>query len=75
LRRLKKIDNIKIQNILKLKTNKQEEKEEQANLYIISTLNAKFFNFDFALFNIFLRAIKELLQRFSFKLIFAKTSE
>jgi hypothetical protein len=61
LQKLKAIDNIKAQNILKLKTNKQEKKKEQVDSYITFAFNDKFFNLDFALFKIFSRIIKELL--------------
>jgi len=73
LQSLKAISNIKVQNILKLKTNKQKEKKKRVNLYITFAFNNKFFNFNFALFEIFSRAIKELLQNFFFELAFAKT--
>jgi hypothetical protein len=75
LQKLKTINNIKAQNILKLKTNKQEEKKKQVNLYVTFALNNKFFNFDFALFEIFSQIIKEFLQNFLSKLAFAKTSK
>jgi hypothetical protein len=64
LQKLKAINNVKAQNILKLKMNKKEKKKKQANLYVNLALNDKFSNFDFALFEIFSRTIKEFLQNF-----------
>jgi len=75
LQKLKVISNVKAQNILKLKTNKREKKQEQVNSYVTFVSNNKFFNFDFVLFEMFFRTIKELLQNFFFKLVFAKTSK
>jgi len=68
------MSDIKAQNILKLKTNEREKKEELTNSHTILDLNTKFFDFDFALFDMSLRAIKELLQNFSFELTLARTS-
>jgi hypothetical protein len=64
LQKLKAINNVKAQNILKLKMNKKEKKKKRANLYVNLALNDKFSNFDFALFEIFSRTIKEFLQNF-----------
>jgi len=64
LQKLKTINNIKAQNILKLKMNEQEEQKEQINSYVTFALNDEFFNFDSTLFEIFSQVIKELLQNF-----------
>jgi len=61
LQKKKAISNIKAQNILKLKTNEQEKKKKRVNLYVAFALNDKFSNFNFALFEIFSRTIKEFL--------------
>jgi len=74
LQKLKAINNIKAQNILKLKINEQEKKKKQINSYITFTFNDEFFNFNLALFEIFFRVIKEFLQNFFLKLVFARTS-
>ncbi len=55
------MNNIKAQNILKLKTNKQKKKKERINLYVTFTFNDKFSNFNSTLFEMFLQTIKELL--------------
>jgi len=53
--------------------NKQEKKKERANSYVIFALNDEFSNFNFALFEMFFQTMKELLQNFFLKLVFAKT--
>jgi len=75
LQKLKAINNVKAQNILKLKKNEREEKKKRVNSYVTFILNDKFSNFDFALFEIFSRIIKKLLQNFFFELVFAKISK
>ncbi len=74
MQKLKAIDNIKAQNILKLKINKQEKRKKK-KLYVIFASNDKFFNFNSILFKIFLQIIEEFLQNFLFKLAFVKTSK